>query len=49
MHTGQKDSFGRSRLKQRIKANRFCGGVISARPYATCRAHADGKTAEKAG
>lgn len=28
--------------------NRFCGGVISARPYATCSAPADGTAAEKA-
>lgn len=32
-----------------MKGNRFCGGVISARPYATYSAHTDGTTAEKVG
>lgn len=37
------------RKKQWLKRNRFCGGVISAGPYATYRAHADGMTAGKVG
>lgn len=45
----RKDNIGRSGLEQWIKGNRFCGGVISARPYATYRAHTDGTTAEKVG
>lgn len=48
--TGErKDNIGRNRLKQWIKRNRLCGGVVSARPYATYRAHTDGTTPEKVG
>lgn len=49
-HGGRgQDEIGSSRLKQWIEGNRFCGGVLSARPYAAYRAHADGLTAEKEG
>lgn len=46
---GKKHNSGRSKVKQWLKRNRFCGGVISARPYATYRALADGTTAGKVG
>lgn len=43
--TGErKYDIGRNRLKQWIKGNRFCGGVVSARPYATYGADTDGTT-----
>lgn len=35
--------------KQLMKENRFCGGVVSTGPYATCREHTDGTTPEKVG
>lgn len=46
---GAGDRIGSERTEQLMKGNRFCGGVLCARPYATYREHTDGTTPEKVG